>query len=496
MPPQPARLGANDGVLAVGKAGNEIGLHPVGAVVSAAGRPKMQAPLAAKSFSRAAPVGANVIALNNPAVQAFFKAGVAEAIVSADLGHKQVIHQAFAATQQKDLQLVIGAAPVVQSPAILQSCPFCLPCLVTVRPVGGKPVVASRILQLQTASAAVGPTSPPASVVIYHLVHRDPDGVLYCLSSFGQHFNQVRSLKCHSPPIIGQRTAEIAQRVGFIEIGIMLRQIGRVLGHRQITARGDATAFEEAILHFVRKAPSAQIDRTGGWIVQLDILAVFLIGKGVIHKFVNHDFGHRRRRIGLAGGEGRQGTPLPGAVGKASGGNAVGLTEKTKRIHYSTAFRGPQRNPLAFGAKRKPKRVLIQSQESASRNHRPLRKNIALLFRIVGQSASRQIHTLIRVVVQLHKIQNRIIRMRQKLVDHDAPIRSFFVWFFFSRRTARQKTRLPSLGISFAKRRFCQRQRMAETIGRHRPFSSVLILHFQQERARSMPEANSSRSIG
>ena len=77
MPPQPARLGANDGVLAVGKAGGEIRFHPVGAVVSAAGRSKMQASLAAKSFSRAAPAGSNVIALNHPVVQTVLKAGVA-----------------------------------------------------------------------------------------------------------------------------------------------------------------------------------------------------------------------------------------------------------------------------------------------------------------------------------------------------------------------------------------------------------------------------------
>ena len=379
---------------------------------------------------------------------------------------------------------------------MLQSRPFRLLRLVAVRPVGGKPVVASGILQFQTAPAAVRPSSPPASVVVNHLVYRDPDCVLHRLSGFGQHFNQVRPLKSHSSPIVGQRTAKTAQRVGLIEIGIMLRQIGRVLGNRQIPARGDAAAFGEAIFHFVHKPPSAQIDRAGCRIVQLNVLAFFRIGKGMIHKLVDHDFGHRRRRIGLAGCEGSQGAPLPRSVGKTPRRNAVGLAEKTKRIHHSTAFRRPQRNPLAFGSERKSQRVLIQSQKSASRNPRPLRENIAFFFRIVGQAASRQIHALIRVVVQLHKIQNRIIRMRQKLVDHDASVRIGLGWLFFSRRTARQKTRAPSLGISFSERRLCQRQRMSKTIGRHRPFPSVLILHFQQERARSMPQANGSRPIG
>ena len=117
-------------------------------------------------------------------------------------------------------------------------------------------------------------------------------------------------------------------------------QIVSVTGHDHESFRFDKTAFGKAPFDISREAPVVQFDPPGRNVVQFHELADFLRAGGMVHDFVDDDFGTGRRRVGGPGGGSAQRAPVPAAVRVASLGNLSRLPGITDNVDYPAIVAG------------------------------------------------------------------------------------------------------------------------------------------------------------
>ena len=193
--------------------------------------------------------GANFAALEGPVRHATFKIRIGHEIDRTRIGMNfEVVHQAFARIENADLRVINGGIVIpaeIQHAGVFNVDPGRLVRFIAVAPVRGEAMIGVRIQQFQTAPAARRPLTPASAGAIRHLILDNVNRARSQAVAVGA--GQIlRQRQRHALAIVRKSAAEISQRVGGIQIGILCKQIGQVVGDDEITVCGQRRVRREA----------------------------------------------------------------------------------------------------------------------------------------------------------------------------------------------------------------------------------------------------------
>ena len=371
---------------------------------------------------------------------------------------------------------------------------------IAVRPIGGQPVVAARVDQLQAAAAAITPPAPTPAGAVEHLVHDDVNdaGLDHSAEVCGVH--GIR----HGQ---GDSFAGIAQRAGIIADGVVRgqRRGGRrvigdeasdVFGDDEVAIDRDDGVGRKREINALGEAPVGEVDGVGAAVVKLHELIIIITGDGVVHDFVDHEITGAQPAVGSAGRFCRQPVEGGGAVRRAARRHAVFLRVKRDRIDDARQIRVDQEDELTTAAQSKAEHGFGEENEACRPNHRAVRDAEFVRRRFVAQPAAGQIHRHGAVVVKFDVIELRQICIREKFVDDHIAQRLIMQSVHAARRAAKHVTLVPCQRIVLAIRRMRQFQRVTGAVGGQRPRRLTVVIDFQQDGARAVAQAHRAGFVG
>src|SRR5260370_13062879 len=204
---------------------------------------------------------------------------------SAYIGDIHVVDQALAGIGEDDFKVIdIHTVSVPEGVGIHKRDPSCLARFIAVAPIGGLPVVAACVNQLQTTAAAVGPLPPFAALVVGDIVNDHALGILQ--DNPAALMRQLRIIRsdCILP-------GHLAGQLGAVP---PVKQAVNVMSDDEIAvgwnrsprkSKGDVTG----------KLPAGQI-LTSAFVEKLNVL-VFIAGVGIKHDFVYDNIADIEGRI-------------------------------------------------------------------------------------------------------------------------------------------------------------------------------------------------------
>ena len=361
---------------------------------------------------------------------------------------------------------------VVQHAGRLNVHPRRLPALVAVRPVGRQTVIGMRINQFQAAPAAAGPLAPASARAVGHLVFLHVNGVGPIIGlglGQGEQFALVREF-----------AAVVAVGVAGVEIGVIGKQIGRVLSHHHVAIGTNERVGRKRVRHSCRELPAGQIDRIGPLVVKFDVLIVVVAADRVIHQFVDHNVADHNRAVVRPRRVGRERVKIVRPVRPAPIRNPVGLRPKLHRVQNPAAVGLDEVERFALAVEREAQLRLGERHKTGRPHHRARWNDKLIGRRIIGQNTTRNVHAGGAVIVKFDELRHgRILAMRQNLIDHHAPQRAGGEGVPPARRAARLVADVPRPRIALAVGRVGQHDGVPRAAGRHRPGINIGVGHSQ-----------------
>ena len=241
-----------------------------------------------------------------------------------------------------------------------------------------------------------------------------------------------------------------------------------VLRDHQIGIRRKQPVARKRKINSVAEFPAAQIHRLGPLIVQFDVFVAAVAGNRSVHDFVEHHVADANVAVRQAGRSGGQAVELIRAVRVTASGNAVFLPAELDGVEHAGGVRTLEINRFPGCAQREAHLRLVENDIAPGRDNR-VRNDKFVRVRVVGQDAAGYIHRLIAVVVEFDVIEQRVVCVRQKLVDEHRAQGAGAIRFDGAGRTACDIANVPRFGKSLPVGRTRQHQRMPGAVGGDRP---------------------------
>ncbi len=494
MPLQPLHAGAQRGGGALRERLREDGANAVCSGVPAAGGDDAQTPAAVTAAGL--PHGVLVRALHVPAVGVAVK-GAVDHHVRAALGNDlDVVHEAFALAEQKQLQLIgIGHRPPIQQAGEFHQRPTALGRFVAVRPIRRPVSIAARVGALQAAAAAIRPAAPATARRVRQFVHGDVNLVRDELPELVGGNQVVQFRQPHRVSAIAQLAAVFTEDQRRIEAGLRQQEIRPAAGHHRVAAGSQTGARRKVETDPAAQPPAGQVHRIRAAIVDFHKLVVVVFGDRMVVQFIDDHIAEQRAGVGIAEGGLAQPAKRGRSIGVAAKRHAVLLRLEAQRVHHAAAVGRDQIDRLAGGIQGEAKLGLGKGQPAQRRDAGPGRNNEPVRCWIVREDAVAQVHRTGAVIKQLDVVLQRRVRMREDFVDQDRAARIGSGRVRRSGRTAHPIAGGPGPRFALAVGRPRQHQRVAGAVRRNRPRRLIIVSHLQQHGIQLVAETDCAAAV-
>ena len=430
-------------------------------------------------------------ALGNPARHSRFKPGIGNHVRPAVDPDLDVVDQAFALTQQIEMQGLTHSRPQTHPNAAgeLNRRPCGLAGLVAVPPVVGPSGIRVGIDQFKTAPAAVRPIAPLSAILIGDLVHHHVHG-LFASRTLASGTDRHRSGQGDAFPASAQSSAKVPEAIPAIQFGIRRPQTPRVLRHHHQSVGRQHRIRGKGETNPMNKGPIADGDGLISPIDQLHILITIGAGDGMIHDLMDH---HRRRfgdGIGQSGRGRRQPGKLRDTIGKPTKRDPGFLRRILDRVHHPVAFWIEQEESSPPHVRNDSGFRPGEPDKSPGTEHGSHRNSKPRCRRIVRQAGTRKIQRLVGVVVELNIAVLPRRRGDQNFVEHESLETVVAGRLGPAGRATHPATGFPRARVSLAERRTCQHHRMAAARSGDRPRRGRFNPRLQQHRTEFILQNN------